>query len=58
MDNFILKYLIYTQMKKYGKYRFCWIPFDNNGNGLYSVIELFDYEIKKLDPKKIQIIQL
>lgn len=56
MNKFIFKYRNYLHMQKYGFYRLCWIPINNSGNGIYSVIELFDYELPLIDKNIIEII--
>ena len=58
MEKFTEAYKHYLEMKPLGDYRFCWIPINDKGNGYYSVIEFYDDELIKLDPKKIQVIKL
>ena len=58
MKKFIERYEDFRRMKNdgFGKfYRFCWIPFKDDG-GLWSVVELFDDELHRLDKNKIEVV--
>ncbi len=56
MHKFIKAYKDYIKVKQYGDYRFCWIPIDEKGNGIYSTIEFFDEEIEKIDIEKCELL--
>ncbi len=58
MHTFVQKFRHLKRIKNSntGDYRFCWIPFDKNGSGIYSTIEFFDDELSDIDPNKIEII--
>jgi hypothetical protein len=56
MKKFIDAYKQYKTMKQWGYYRLCWIPI-NNGEGLWSVMELFDDELHRIDKKKVEIVK-
>lgn len=56
MNSFIKAFAHFQTMKKYGDYRFVWVPMDKNGKGLWTFIEFFDYELEHVDPKKVEII--
>lgn len=42
----------FLAIRQYGYYRLCWIPRAN----IYSVIEFFDDELHKIDPKKVELL--
>ena len=54
MEKFIESFKHFKKIKFMGDYRLCWIPM-KNGNGLWSVIELFDEELPKIDKNKVEI---
>jgi hypothetical protein len=58
MNNFTGAYKNYKSLKNIGSYRLCWIPLNDIGLGIYSVIEFFDEEISKIDKNKCEIILL
>jgi len=60
MEKFLEAYKMFRDIKSGWlgtSYRFCWIPFPN-GSGMYTSIEFYDEELPKLDPNKIEILQL
>ncbi len=60
MKKFIIEYRHFKTMKSIfsgGSYRFCWMPL-KKGNGIFITMEFYDDELPKLDPNKVQILQL
>lgn len=58
MKKFINNYKHFRNIQALGDYRLCWIPMDNKGNGMYSVIEFFDEELDKIDSRKVELLIL
>lgn len=57
MGNFIKAFRHFKDLRKYShSYRLCWIPYGDNGIGIWSVIEIFDEELNKIDPIKCEIV--
>lgn len=66
MKKFIREYKNFVELKNMthgmgSSYRFCWFPYINSNmfgdyQGHWSAIELFKYELKKIDSKKCEII--
>lgn len=56
MKKFIKVFREFKSTRIFIHYRFCWIPIDEKGNGLYSVIEFFEYEKELIDKNKCEIL--
>lgn len=59
MKNFLYRFRLYKTMKSsiIGEYyRFCWIPFNAIGGGVYTVIEFQEEELHKIDKNKCEIL--